>query len=55
MTDSLGIYPPTQVSDGREADGRKADISNIKKDDLEAASLVVLSPINGEGKNLECH
>lgn len=35
-----------------EADGKKADINNIKhKDDLEAASVVMLSPINGEGKN----
>ena len=55
MTDSLTAYiHQLKYLMVREADGRKADISNIKhKDDLEAASLVMLSPINGEGKKLK--
>ncbi len=35
------------------ADGTKGDVNDIQhKDDLEAASRVMLAPINGEGKNL---
>lgn len=35
------------------ADGEKGDVYNIQyKDNLEAASRVMLAPINGEGKNL---
>ena len=35
------------------ADGEDADVNNIdRKDDLEAASRVMLSPISGEGKKL---
>lgn len=34
-------------------DGKDADVNHIgKKDDLEAASRVMLSPVSGEGKNL---
>ena len=37
----------------READGKRGDLNNIKhKDDLSAASVVMLSPINGEGVHL---
>ena len=37
----------------QEADGKKADIENIKqKENLEAASRVMLAPIVGEGKKL---
>ena len=55
MTDSLTAYiQELKYLMVREADGRKADISNIKhKDDLEAASVVMLSPVNGEGKKLK--
>lgn len=36
-----------------EADGEGADVNNIdRKDDLEAASHVMLSPLTGEGKKL---
>ena len=35
------------------ADGKDADVNNIDhKDDLEAASRVMLSPVSGEGKKL---
>ena len=38
------------------ADGKEADINNIKKkDDLQAASNVMLSPITSEGKKLKEH
>ena len=52
MSDSLIHYIGTlKLRMVREADGRRADINNIKhKDDLEAASVVMLSPVNGEGK-----
>lgn len=52
MSDSLTHYiAGLKLRMVREADGRKADINNIKnKDDLEAASVVMLSPVNGEGK-----
>ena len=37
----------------QEADGKKADVENIiQKDNLEAASRVMLAPIVGEGKKL---
>ena len=37
----------------RHADGKRADINNIKrKDNTEAASVVMLSPLDGEGKTL---
>ena len=37
----------------READGKDADINNIKaKDDLEAASQIMLAPGTGKGKHL---
>ena len=37
----------------READGKKADVRNIKnKEDLEAANQVMLSPVTGEGRKL---
>jgi gliding motility-associated protein GldM len=55
MTDSLTKYiQQLKYLMVREADGRKADISNIRhKDDLEAASVVMLSPVKGEGKKLK--
>jgi gliding motility-associated protein GldM len=37
----------------RVADGKNADVNNIeRKDDLEAASRIMLAPLNGEGKKL---
>ena len=37
----------------RQADGKKGDVNRIRhKDDLEAASVVMLSPLRGEGKKL---
>lgn len=37
----------------RQADGKRGDVSHIRhKDDLEAASVVMLSPIRGEGRRL---
>ena len=37
----------------RKADGKRGDVENIKhKEDLEAASVVMLSPVGGEGKKL---
>jgi gliding motility-associated protein GldM len=52
MSDSLARYiGELKLQMAREADGRKADIDNIKhKDDREAASVIMLSPVNGEGK-----
>lgn len=52
MSDSLTRYiGELKLRMVREADGRKANVGNIKhKDDLEAASVVMLSPVNGEGK-----
>ena len=54
MTDSLTSYiQELKYNMVREADGKKADINNIKhKDDLEAASIVMLSPIKGKGSEL---
>ena len=55
MTDSLTTYINNlKYLMVREADGKKADINNIKrKDDIEAASVIMLSPVNGEGKKLK--
>lgn len=55
MTDSLITYiQELKFRMVREADGSKADIYNIKhKDDHEAASIVMLSPVRGEGRNLK--
>ncbi|MDR0795450.1 MAG: gliding motility protein GldM [Tannerella sp.] len=40
----------------QEADGKKADVANIiQKDNLEAASRVMLAPVVGEGKKLRDH
>jgi len=52
MSDSVIAYiDELKLRMVREADGKKADIDNIKhKDDLEAASVIMLSPLNGEGK-----
>lgn len=52
MSDSLIKYiDALKLRMVREADGKKADIDNIKnKDHLDAASIVMLSPLNGEGK-----
>lgn len=54
MSDSLTQYiGELKLRMVREADGKRADIHNIKhKDDLEAASVVMLSPMTGEGKKL---
>ena len=54
MSDSLTRYLATlKMQMVRRADGKKADIAHIKhKEDLEAASVVMLSPVGGEGKKL---
>jgi gliding motility-associated protein GldM len=54
LSDSLTRYiGDLKLRMVREADGRKANIDKVKhKDDLEAASVVMLSPVNGEGKRL---
>ncbi|MBF6597179.1 MAG: gliding motility protein GldM [Fermentimonas sp.] len=54
MTDSLTAYiQELKYKMVREADGKKADVNNIKrKDDLDAASIVMLSPIKGKGSEL---
>lgn len=54
MSDSLTQYiHELKLRMAREADGKKADINNIKhKDDTEAASVVMLSPVSGEEKKL---
>ena len=53
-TDSLfGYIQDLKLRIVQEADGKDADVDNIdRKDDLEAASRVMLSPISGEGKKL---
>ena len=55
MTDSItGYIQELKYRMVREADGKKADVNNIKrKDNLDAASIVMLSPVNGEGKKLK--
>lgn len=54
MSDSLYNYAQAlkqQIAE--EADGKKADVQDIKnKDNLEAASNVMLAPITGQGKKL---
>ena len=54
MSDSLFNFAQ-QLKEAivREADGKNADITNIKgKDDLEAASQIMLAPGSGKGKSL---
>ena len=54
MSDSLYDFAQ-QLKEAivREADGKNADLSNIKgKDDLEAASQIMLAPGSGKGKQL---
>ena len=53
-SDSLCSYIQTlKVRIVEEADGEGADVDNIdRKDDLEAASHIMLSPLTGEGKKL---
>ncbi|MCE5206034.1 MAG: gliding motility protein GldM [Porphyromonadaceae bacterium] len=55
MSDSLTQYiAKLKLQMVRQADGKKADIAHIKhKEDLEAASVVMLSPVGGEGKKLK--
>ncbi len=54
MSDSLTQYiARLKLQMVLQADGKKADITHIKhKEDLEAASVVMLSPVGGEGKKL---
>ena len=54
MTDSLTAYiQELKYQMVSEADGKKADVNNIKrKDDLDAASIIMLSPIKGKGSEL---
>lgn len=54
MSDSLyNFVQQLKVAIVKEADGNKGDINNIKrKDDLEAASQVMLAPGTGKGKML---
>ena len=54
QTDDLYNYiDELKVRIVQEADGKKADVENIiQKDNLEAASRVMLAPIVGEGKKL---
>ncbi len=54
MSDSLYNFAQTlKVAIVREADGKDADIENIKaKDNLEAASIVMLAPGTGQGGKL---
>lgn len=53
-SDSLYSYiQDLKVRIVQAADGKEGDINNIDhKDDLEAASFIMLSPINGEGQRL---
>lgn len=55
MTDSLINYiQELKLKMVRDADGKNGDIENIKnKDNLDVASKLMLSPINGEGKKLK--
>src|SRR5690554_4437367 len=54
MSDSLTQYiDALKQQMVRQADGKRGDLSLIRhKDDLEAASVVMLSPLRGEGKKL---
>ncbi len=54
MSDSLYNFAQTlKLAIVREADGKDADLENIKaKDNLEAASIVMLAPGTGQGSKL---
>jgi gliding motility-associated protein GldM len=54
MSDSIYDFAQTlKEAIAREADGKDADLNNIKaKDDLEAASIVMLAPGRGQGGKL---
>ncbi|MDD2513148.1 MAG: gliding motility protein GldM [Proteiniphilum sp.] len=54
LSDSLTHYiRGLKLQMVREADGKRGDIRRIRhKEDLEAASVVMLSPLRGEGKKL---
>ncbi len=54
MSDSLYNFAQAlKVAIVREADGKNADLNNIKaKDNLEAASIVMLAPGTGKGRKL---
>ncbi len=54
MSDSLTQYiQDLKQQMVREADGKRGDIRRFRhKDDLEAAAVVMLSPLRGEGKKL---
>ncbi|MCD7714419.1 MAG: gliding motility protein GldM [Prevotella sp.] len=54
MSDSLYDFAQAlKIAIVTEADGKKADLNNIKsKDDLEAASHVMLAPGTGQGRQL---
>lgn len=54
-TDSLfNLIQSLKIEIARRADGKKADVNNLKsKDNLDAASEVMLAPINGKGKLLK--
>ncbi|HBG42212.1 MAG TPA: gliding motility protein GldM [Porphyromonadaceae bacterium] len=54
MSDSLSTYIESlKVRMVQKADGKKGDVTHIKKrDDVEAASVVMLSPIDGQGRIL---
>ena len=53
-TDSLiGYIESLKIKMAQKADGKNADLNNLcHKDDLNAASEIMLSPVGGEGKNL---
>ena len=53
-SDSLfSLVQELKVKIVKIADGKKGDVNNIDhKDDLEAASRVMLSPVSGQGKKL---
>ena len=54
LSDSAYSYAQElKVRMAREADGKHADVRNIKnKEDLEAANHIMLSPVTGEGQKL---
>ncbi len=55
QTDSLFNYIQSlKIEIAKKSDGKDADINNLKsKDNLDASSEVMLSPINGQGKKLK--
>lgn len=57
LSDSLYIYiDGLKQQIVHQADGKRGDVSNIKnKEDLEAASSVMLSPVDGQGEILLLH